>query len=74
VKWSGLLSRPGLIWEALSTAYAFRRRGGVLPSRAALRWRVATAYGSSEAEVSPDDLIRFLEWRRALRAHMRRNR
>lgn len=74
MNWSGLAARPTLIWEAARTAWEFRSRGGVLPSRSLVRWRIATAYGSPEANIKPEDLVRFLEWRQALRSYIRRTR
>jgi hypothetical protein len=65
--WAALKARPSLLVEALSTAWASRVRGGVLPSRHLLNWRLATAYGSDSVAAPADDLIRFLEWRRAVR-------
>lgn len=65
--WAAMRTRPRLATEAASLAWAFRRRGGVLPVRALVRWRLATAYGSSTAPVQGEDLIRFLEWRRRVR-------
>ena len=64
---AALKARPSLLVEALSTAWAFRARGGVLPSRHLLNWRLATAYGSDSVAGPADDVIRFLEWRRAVR-------
>ena len=65
--WAALKTRPLLTTEALSAAWAFRRRGGILPARALLHWRLATAYGSPSASAQGEDLIRYLEWRRELR-------
>lgn len=62
-----VLRRPSLVLEALRAAWAFRARRGLFPSRAVLDWRLATAYGSPRP-VEPEDLIRFLAWRRSLRA------
>lgn len=68
--WEALRARPQLAFEALSTGWAFRARGGILPSRPLLQWRVATAYGSDTQPIESEDLIRFLEWRRAVRRSM----
>ncbi len=35
-----------------------------LPDPTILRWRLTTAYGSSEGSIDPDDLVAFLRWRR----------
>lgn len=74
MKWAGLIARPALLWEAILTVWAFRARRGLLPSRHLLRWRVATAYGSSGTSPEPDDVVRFLEWRRTFRSDLRRIR
>ncbi len=74
VKWVELAARPLLLAEALRTAWAFRSRRGILPSRTLIRWRVATAYGSPDAPMQVEDLVSFLEWRRELRAVRRRSR
>lgn len=47
----------------------WRRRSHLpVPDDGALRWRIATAYGSDDAAISPDDLVAYLEWRRRQRA------
>lgn len=74
MKWVVLLRRPVLLWEAARTAWDFRSRYGLLPARAIVDWRIATAYGTAAAETHPHDLIRFLEWRRRLRTVIRRTR
>ncbi|HEX2154377.1 MAG TPA: hypothetical protein VHL52_10410 [Acidimicrobiia bacterium] len=74
MKWAALATRPTLIWEAARTAWAFRNRRSIVPSRAVLRWRIATAYGDSRISVRPEDAIRFLAWRRGLRKAIRRLR
>lgn len=74
MKWVELAARPLLAAEALRTAWAFRSRRGILPSRPLIRWRIATAYGTPDASVQVEDLVRFLEWRRQLRAVQRRSR
>lgn len=74
MKWLELAARPVLLAEGLRTAWAFRSRRGILPSRALIRWRIATAYGTPDAPVQYEDLVRFLEWRRQLRIVRRRSR
>ena len=32
-----------------------------------MEWRTATAYGSDDAPVQPQDVVAFLEWRKAFR-------
>jgi hypothetical protein len=67
----GLLSlaaRPILIWEAFRAGLSMRRRGGLLPSRDYLDWRLHTAYGDHGAEARPEDLATYLSWRRRMRA------
>lgn len=69
--WALLRSRPALILEAARAGWAFRSRRGVLPARDLVRWRLATAYGSAQAPIEPEDLVSFLEWRRTLRSAIR---
>jgi hypothetical protein len=38
-----------------------------IPEPGYLRWRIATAYGSAEHPVRPDDLVAVLRWRAELR-------
>lgn len=63
---SALRSRPDLWAEALKAAWSFRSEGSLLPSRDLLRWRISTAYGSGTRPVDGVDVVRYLEWRRAL--------
>lgn len=65
--WVELISHPALMWEGVRTLWAFRSRSGILPPRALIDWRIATAYGTSSAEIATDDLVSFLQWRRRLR-------
>jgi hypothetical protein len=37
------------------------------PSTTHLAWRRATAYGSADHPIEPDDLVAYLEWRRRQR-------
>lgn len=62
---------PRAVLEAVRTAWAFRGRRSLLPSRPLLDWRIATAYGSASAAPDPEDVTRFLAWRRALRLSLR---
>lgn len=69
-----LLRRPGLWLEAVRTWAAFTPRKWwaqrpflPLPTRAYIRWRLQTAYGSSTVRPSGSDVIEFLEWRREQR-------
>lgn len=71
-KWADVATRPVLLWEAALTAWAFRPRKGILPSRALIRWRIATAYGDASTSPAPGDVEAFLRWRRALRHDLRR--
>ena len=66
---------PGLWFEAIRALVALSPEGWwrtppfvprIDPTYAA--WRVATAYGSETAEVSGDDLIGYLEWRKQQRS------
>ena len=66
-----ILRHPPLWAEALRSWAAFTpsgwwRRAPFLPvpRRAYLRWRLHTAYGTADRAPEPDDVIRFLEWRR----------
>jgi hypothetical protein len=34
-----------------------------VPDAEIMRWRIAAAYGSSEATVDPADVVAYLEWR-----------
>lgn len=61
-----VVRKPALALEALRVAWAFRVRRGLVPSRAMLNWRLATAYGLPR-QAEPEDLIRFLAWRRSVR-------
>ena len=70
----GLVSRPGLWPEALRAWVAFTPRTWwaqrpflPLPRRAYLRWRIQTAYGSTNTRPEVTDLVEFLEWRREQR-------
>lgn len=65
--WAEAATRPVLLWEAARAAWAFRSRRGLLPSRALIRWRLATAYGSADASPRPEDVRAFLMWRRLVR-------
>lgn len=67
MKWVGLVTRPGLLWEALRTAWAFRVRGGVRPAPDLIAWRLHTAYGTPGARIETEDLLSFLAWRRDVR-------
>lgn len=62
-----LIRRPLLAWEAVGVAWAFRSRRGFFPSRALLRWRIATAYGDPDTKPPLADLVAYLGWRRRYR-------
>lgn len=66
--WSTIRADSVVILELVRMAGAFRVRGRPYPSRELVAWRIATAYGSSSAKVSPTDLVAFLRWRRRFRA------
>jgi len=66
-----VVRRPRLWSTAAGAAFAFapaawwRRRPFLpLPDAEVMRWRTATAYGSSDAAVDPADVVAYLEWRR----------
>ena len=68
------LSRPAMIADLFSAAWAFRRRDWFkrppflpLPSAGYLRWRMETAYGDPEAVPPVYELHRFLRWARQTR-------
>ena len=69
-----LLRHPVLLIEAVRAAAAtappgwWRRFPFVpKPEPAYMRWRLQTAYGTSETQVTPRDLLAYLEWRRRTR-------
>ena len=63
-----LVRRPTLLLEAIRTWFAMQRRGGLTPAAPYLEWRLSTAYGESSATASAQDLVKYLVWRRAMRA------
>ena len=65
-----ILRRPRLWGTAVSATLAFAPRGWwrrrpflPVPDAEMMRWRIATAYGSSDATVDPADVVAYLEWR-----------
>lgn len=69
-----VVRRPGLWVEAMRAASDLGRRDWwrrppflPLPDAEYLRWRAATAYGTPDAPVRPDDLVAYLRWRRRQR-------
>ena len=78
VGWSAIwavLRQPHLWFEALRAASALARDGWwrrppflPIPNRSYMRWRVATAYGSADHAIDPDDLVAYLEWRKRQRS------
>lgn len=66
-----ILRHPPLWGEALRSWVAFTPSGWwkrapflPIPRRAYVRWRLQTAYGTADHAPEPNDVIRFLEWRR----------
>jgi hypothetical protein len=66
-----ILKRPDLWAEAVRTLFAVAPAGWwrraprlPLPDAAYADWRLATAHGDSESPLRPDELVRFLEWRK----------
>ena len=63
-----------MLWaEALRAARDFRctewwKRLLLVPESEYLRWRTITAYGDPEARITPEDVVRYLRWRRRQRA------
>lgn len=62
-----LARRPELVPESLRMAASMRGRGRPLPSSDYLGWRLATAYGNTDASLPETDLVHYLEWRRQMR-------
>jgi hypothetical protein len=65
-----VLRHPTLWGEAVRAARAlgckewqFRLLLVPPPERVYLKWRIATAYGSPDAVLEPDDVIAYLRWR-----------
>ncbi|MGF1617470.1 MAG: hypothetical protein ACFCU2_06625 [Acidimicrobiia bacterium] len=63
-----LAFRPAVWWEALRFLFAVRVHRGLRPSADYLHWRVHTAYGNDMSVTTPDDVVKFLDWRRKMRA------
>lgn len=63
-----ILRHPILLLEAVRAWFAMRRAGGVGMAGPYLSWRTVTAYGDHLTTVSAHDLLRYLEWRREMRA------
>ncbi|MCU0281001.1 MAG: hypothetical protein MUE66_04065 [Acidimicrobiia bacterium] len=68
-----VLARPRLWPEAWRTGRDFRctewwKRLLLVPESEYLRWRKVTAYGDPEARLTPEDVVRYLRWRRRQRA------
>ena len=70
-----VMRQPRLWPEAVRAASALARDGWwrrppflPVPNRAYMRWRVATAYGSADHAIDPDDLVAYLEWRKRQRS------
>ena len=69
-----LIRHPTLAAEAVRASWALAPRGWwrqppflPVPDRGYVRWRVETAYGSTDAAVEVEDLLHYLAWRRAQR-------
>ena len=67
---AAVVRRPRLWGTAISALTAFAPRGWwrrrpflPIPDEEMVRWRVATAYGSSETTIDPADVVTYLEWR-----------
>lgn len=63
-----LIRRPLLLFEAVRTSFAMRRKGGFGPAGSYLSWRNVTAYGDEITTVGAQDLLNYLSWRREMRA------
>jgi hypothetical protein len=78
VSWNAVRAvvfRPPLWGAALGATVALARRDWwrrapflPLPEEEFIRWRVATAYGSDEQKIAPNDLVSYLEWRKRQRS------
>lgn len=68
VAFLALVRRPLLLFEAMRTSIAMRRKGGFGPARPYLSWRRVTAYGDDMTTISAHDLLNYLSWRREMRA------
>ena len=70
-----VLKRVDLWWEGMRAALAHVRRrwwrGSPVLSPEHLAWRRATAYGSADHPIEPEDLVAYLEWRRRQRRAVR---
>ena len=67
-----LLRHPSVWWEGLRTAREIRCKEWLssllfVPEQEYLQWRVMTAYGQPDADPDPDDVLRYLRWRRRQR-------
>jgi hypothetical protein len=65
-----VMRRPRLWGTAAAAVVAFapqrwwRQRPFLpLPDGEIMRWRIATTYGSDDADVDPADIVAYLEWR-----------
>jgi hypothetical protein len=63
------VANPATGAALLRVAWRFRERGWYrrfpflpLPSRAYVRWRMLTAYGSYDAIPPADDVVRYARW------------
>jgi hypothetical protein len=63
-----LARRPTLLFEAIRAWFAMRREGGLGPATSYLEWRRYTAYGDRITTTSAHDLVKYLQWRREMRA------
>ncbi len=63
-----LVRHPLLLFEAVRTSFAMRRKGGLGLAGPYLSWRNVTAYGDDLATISAQDLLNYLSWRREMRA------
>ena len=76
---SAVARRPDLWSEAVRSAFAMSAAGWwrrapflPVPEPRYLAWRTSTAYGSADSHIQPDDLVAYLEWRRAFRKAVNR--
>ena len=62
-----LLRRPRLLLEAIRSGWTMRRHGRPYLSGAYIGWRIQTAYGTTNADMTSSDLVHYLEWRQQMR-------
>jgi hypothetical protein len=74
-----VVSRPGLWAESVRTLLAVAPRGWwrrkpflPLPDADYSNWRLVTAHGDPDSRLTPEELVRYLEWRKRQHRPLRR--